>query len=262
MKKGFTMKNFLYWLVSAASVIAIESPLEVIAVETRIEKTQDSLTENVSKEFREFVKGSQDMMNQYEGFIAVLDRAIKENKGLKASDRERVLDAVTYAAKCHQMQTRKNAKKTPYVSHPMMVAESVMITAKIYDADVIIGALLHETIDGTQATFQEIREKFGSRVEGFVREVTEDTSLSTAKRKKLQIIHASEKSMGAAVINMADHLYNLNNLLQDPPMDWTRDRIDQYFQWSQTVIDNLPEGSIPLKQELHRVIQEYWKKQA
>ncbi len=256
------LKKFLSFFLSAVSLLSLPLSSDAVAAGSSIELSRDSLRENVNKEFNEFVKGSKDMMNQYDGFIAVLDKVIKEDKGLKLSDRERILDAVTYAAKCHQMQTRKNAKKTPYVSHPMMVAESVITIGKVYDADVIIGALLHDTIDDTQATFHDIREKFGSKVEGFVREVTEDNTLSAVKRKKMQIIHASEKSMGASVISMADHLYNLNNLLQDPPVDWTRDRIDQYFQWAQTVVDNLPEGSVLLKAEVHRVMQEYWKKQA
>lgn len=258
-------KKFLSLLLGAVSLAGLEASENSIATGTQVTLNQDirdSLPENVSKQLEQFVKGSKEMMDQYNGFVAVLDKAVKANKGLKESDKERILDALTYAAQCHQFQTRKNAKKTPYITHPIGVAESIITVGKVYDADVIIAALLHDTIEDTQATFQDIRSRFGDKVEGYVREVTDDKSLSSAKRKKLQIIHAPGKSKGAAIVKLSDKLYNLNNLLQDPPEEWTRERIDQYFQWAQSVVDNLPEANQPLKTEVHKVIQEYWKKQA
>ncbi|NDD57770.1 MAG: bifunctional (p)ppGpp synthetase/guanosine-3',5'-bis(diphosphate) 3'-pyrophosphohydrolase [Chlamydiae bacterium] len=259
------MKKFLCYFLGIASLVGAQATSAAVAANTQVaqlETSRDSLRESVSKQFQEFVKGSKEMMNQYDGFINTLNKAIKEDKGLKAKDLDRILDAACFAAECHQHQTRKNAKQTPYVSHPIAVAESVVSIGKVYDADVIIAALLHETIDDTHATFSEIRERFGTKVESIVREVTEDKSLSSIKRKKIQIIQAPTRSEGASVVQMADQLFNLNNLLYDAPTDWPRERIDQYFQWSQSVVDNLPEASKSLKDELHRVIKEYWKKQA
>ena len=258
-------KTFLSLLLGTISLAGLNASPASLASATQVqlsEVSRDSLKESVSKQFHTFVNGSKEMMDQYEGFVSVLQEAVKQNKGLKESDIERILDGLSYAAECHQFQKRKNAKATPYISHPIGVAESIITIGRVYDADVIIAALLHDTIEDTQATFHDIRARFGDRVEGYVREVTDDKSLSSAKRKKLQIIHASEKSKGAAIVKLSDKLYNLNNLLRDPPVEWTRDRIDQYFQWAQTVVDNLPEANKPLKEEVHKVVKEYWKKQA
>lgn len=258
-------KTFLCFILGATSLAGLQASSTQIASNTQVQlvdESRDSLKDSVSKQFQSFVKDSKEMMDQYENFVSILNKAARENKGLKESDVERILDAVSYAAECHQHQTRKNAKKTPYITHPIGVAESIITIGKVYDADIIIAALLHDTIEDTQATFQDVRSRFGTKVEGYVREVTDDKSLSTAKRKKLQIIHAPEKSKGAAIIKMSDKLYNLNNLLQDAPIEWTRERIDQYFQWAQSVVDNLPESNKPLKEEVHKVIQEYWQKQA
>lgn len=258
-------KTFLCFLLGATSLAGLQASSTQVASNTQVqlvEESRDSLKDSVSKQFKSFVKDSKEMMDQYENFVSILHKAARDNKGLKDSDVERILDAVSYAAECHQFQTRKNAKKTPYIAHPIVVAETIVTVGKVYDADIIIAALLHDTIEDTQATFQDIRSRFGDKVEGYVREVTDDKSLSAAKRKKLQIIHAPDKSKGAAIIKMSDKLYNLNNLLHDAPIEWTRERIDQYFQWAQSVVDNLPEANKPLKAEVHKVIQEYWKKQA
>ena len=258
-------KTFLSLLLGTISLTGLSADPASLASATQIqfsEASRDSLKDSISKQFHTFVNGSKEMMEQYEGFVSVLQEAVRQNKGLKESDVERVLDGLSYAAECHQFQKRKNTKGTPYISHPIEVAESIITIGKVYDADIIIAALLHDTIEDTQATFHDIRARFGDKVEGYVREVTDDKSLSSAKRKKLQIIHAPQKSKGAAIVKLSDKLYNLNNLLRDPPVEWTRERIDQYFQWAQTVVDNLPDANKPLKEEVHNVVKEYWKKQA
>jgi guanosine-3',5'-bis(diphosphate) 3'-pyrophosphohydrolase len=249
-------------VVSLSGIAAVSAP---IASSTQIQLTdssKDSLKDSVSKQFAVFVQGSKEMMDQYETFVSSLQSAAKEGKGFKEADVERILNALCYAADCHQNQTRRNAKQTPYINHPLTVAENIVSIGKVYDADVVIAGLLIDTIDDTKATYEDIRKMFGSKVEGYIKELTEDKFLSSAKRKKLQIIHAPSKSKGAAIIKLSENLYNLNNLMQDPPMEWTRDRIDQYFQWAQTVVDNLPEANAPLKEEVHKVIHQYWKKQA
>ena len=258
------MKKIMCLLLSVASIAGLNADPITLASSVKVEQTEsrDSLKDSVSKQFKEFVKGSKEMMLQYDGFVTALQNAAKENKGLSDKDVERILDAVSYSAECHQMQFRKNAQKTPYVSHPMSVAQTILTVGQVRDGDIIIAALLHDTIDETHATYQDIRSRYGSKVEGMVREVTEDKTLSSAKRKKIQIIQAPNKSSGAAIISLSDQIFNLNNLLQNPPIDWTRERIDQYFQWVQSVVNHLPDANAPLKEEANKLIKEYWKKQA
>ena len=255
-------KKFLAILLGATSMIGINAAQPQIAAASRMEESKDSLKDSVSKQFKVFVKGSKEMMSQYEGFLSSLKETKKEKNGLSDADIERILEALCYSAECHQAQVRKNAKKTPYISHPLSVAQSIVKLGKVYDADVIMAALLFDTIHDTHATFFDIRQKFGDKVEGYVRELSEDMNLSAAKRKKLQIIQASSKSKGAATIKLSEKLFNLNNLMHEPPMEWTRDRIDQYFLWAQALVESLPEANKPLKEEVHKVIAQYWKKQA
>jgi guanosine-3',5'-bis(diphosphate) 3'-pyrophosphohydrolase len=60
----------------------------------------------------------------------------------------------------------------------------------IKDNDVLIAGLLHDTVEDSDVTFDEVEEKFGARVAGFVRELTDDKSLPKAERKRLQVEHA------------------------------------------------------------------------
>ena len=256
------MKSLVWFLVGVFSLSNISIRASTQTVEIERSQSRDSLKENVSKEFREFVHGSKEMMYQYEKFVDTLNRAVKENRGLTEKDAEKILDALVYSAKCHQQQIRKNLQKTPYVSHPISVAEIVLTLGQVRDKDIIIAALLHDTIENTQATYQEISKRFGSKVEGYVREVTLDKDLSSVKKKKLQIIQAPNKSKGAATVLLADHAFNLNNLIQDAPADWTRERIDLYFQWVQSVVDRLPDANSGLKANVNQIIDQYWQKQS
>lgn len=177
-------------------------------------------------------------------------------------DKEIVLieDTLYFAAQKHRFQTRKDLNKTPYISHPMEVATQLITLGQVRDPDIIIAALLHDTVEDTDATFEEIKTGFGERVEGFLREVTDDKSLPKAERKRLQIENASHKSAGAAQIKLADKLCNLTDLLNSPPPDWDQERIDAYFTWAKKVVDQLPSVNRPLKQAVDQVIAKYWQK--
>jgi guanosine-3',5'-bis(diphosphate) 3'-pyrophosphohydrolase len=138
------------------------------------------------------------------------------------------------------------------------VADNLLSIGKVRDADVIIAALLHDTVEDTETSLEDILERFGTRTEGFVREVTDDKSLPKQTRKQLQIEHAPHKSAGAAQIKLGDKLYNLRNLIENPPEEWESQRIDEYFQWAQKVVDNLPWVNGSLKKAVDETIAQYW----
>jgi len=91
--------------------------------------------------------------------------------------------------------------------------------------------------------------------------VTDDKSLEGEVRKRLQVINASHKSAGAAQIKLADKLYNLNDLMRAPPAGWSQARIDQYYEWAQSVVDRLPKANDKLFAAVDDVINTYWEKQ-
>lgn len=193
-------------------------------------------------------------------FLDKLKSAYCEGEGLIEKDVFRILQGVEFAAEKHREQVRKDTEKTPYIIHPIGVAYNLMAIGKVRDPDILIAALLHDTVEDTNTSFIEINRAFGGRVEEFVREVTDDKSLSKVERKQLQIRHASEKSAGAAQIKLGDKLYNLQDLLKSPPSDWPKERVDEYFSWASMVVNNLPWVNAPLKQAVDATIIAYWNR--
>ncbi len=80
----------------------------------------------------------------------------------------RILEAVLFAAERHRDQRRKGAEKPPYINHPVEVAERLWRVGKVRDIPVILAALLHDTLEDTPTTPEEIRERFGEEVLGLV----------------------------------------------------------------------------------------------
>lgn len=100
----------------------------------------------------------------------------------------------------------------------------------VYDPSVIIAALLHDTVEDTDTTFEEIEKHFGEKVKKIVQEVTDDKSLPKQERKRLQVVNASQKSFEAKLVKLADKLYNLRDLEKETPVGWSADRVDEYFK--------------------------------
>lgn len=151
----------------------------------------------------------------------------------------RLLQALKFAAEKHASQRRKNAAATPYINHPIEVAEHMARVGGITDEDILVAALLHDTIEDTNTSFAEIEGLFGSRVAGIVMECTDDKSLEKLERKRLQIVNAPRKSPDAKCVKIADKTCNLASILADPPKDWSIRRQLEYFEWAEQVIQGL-----------------------
>lgn len=115
------------------------------------------------------------------------------------------------------------------------------------EADVLVAAVLHDTIEDTQTTEQELRTRFGDRVTSIVLEVTDDKSLPKQRRKELQVEHAGHKSREAALVKLADKTCNLRDIANAPPADWPLQRRREYFDWAKQVVDGLPEVNAELR---------------
>lgn len=152
-----------------------------------------------------------------------------------------ILFAADFAAKAHNGQRRKNRTQDPYINHPIEVA--ALISAEDFDLnireDILIAALLHDTIEDTTTTYNDIKERFGERVANMVAECSDDKKLPKVQRKKLQIEHAANVSIGAALVKLADKLSNLSALKTDPPTEWTESIIRGYVVWSYAVVQAL-----------------------
>lgn len=204
-------------------------------------------------------QGNDKVLAKYADFIGVLQIAIDQGY-LSKQNLPYILDALIFAAKKHEGQTRKDKERTPYIIHPIGVAYNIIMIGKVYDVDIIIGALLHDTVEDTHTTFEEIRQYFGLKIESLIHELTDDKSLSKEERKRLQIEHAPHTSTEAAIIKLSDKLYNLNDLLYNTPLDWSQERIAEYFKWAQQVVDHLPSANQSLKTAIDTLIKNFMEK--
>ena len=150
-----------------------------------------------------------------------------------------LLKALSFAAHKHKDQRRKDADASPYINHPISLADILCNEGHVTDIEVICAALLHDTIEDTQTTPEELDAEFGQSIRAIVMEVTDDTSIPRSERKRLQIEHAAHISDKAKLVKLADKISNLRDVAHNPPPDWSLDRRQQYFDWAKEVIDRL-----------------------
>ncbi len=149
------------------------------------------------------------------------------------------VQAISFAAKKHKRQKRKGAEEEPYVNHVLEVANLLTNVGQVEDFDVLIAAVLHDTVEDTATTAAEITEKFGANVCKMVLEVTDDKSLPKAERKLLQIEHAPHLSDGAKIIKLGDKISNIRDVTENPPDGWSLKRRIEYVNWGEQVINGL-----------------------
>ena len=150
-----------------------------------------------------------------------------------------ILEAASFAASRHRNQRRKDVMASPYINHPLALAEILARQGGITDAGVIAAALLHDTVEDTETTMEELADLFGKRVAGIVAEVTDDKSLPKEERKRLQIVKSGSKYDEAKLVKLADKIANLRDISSSPPADWSDARKAEYFDWAKAVVDGL-----------------------
>lgn len=150
-----------------------------------------------------------------------------------------IVRAAQFAAEKHKDQRRKDAGASPYINHPLALANVLATEGQVDNPDVICAALLHDTIEDTNTTAEELSTIFGSKVAAIVLEVTDDKSLEKAARKEAQVRHAAHLSPEAKLVKLADKICNLRDILASPPADWNADRKRAYFDWAARVVDGL-----------------------
>ncbi len=167
---------------------------------------------------------------------------------------KQLIAAIAFAAGKHRDQRRKDAEASPYINHPIALANLLANEAGIDDQRVLLAAILHDTIEDTETTGQELVCHFGRHVADIVLEVTDDKALAKAERKRLQIEHASHLSRRARLVKLADKICNLRDIAASPPADWSVVRKQEYFDWARAVVDGL-RGTHP---RLERLFDQTW----
>lgn len=155
------------------------------------------------------------------------------------SNLTKLLQATSFSAKKHRYQKRKGNDAEPYINHPLEVANLIASVGKIEDHEILMAAILHDTVEDTETTIEELTELFGEKVCKMVLEVTDDKSLPKQRRKELQIEHAPHLSFGAKHVKLADKISNVTDVLKNPPHDWSEQRKEEYIAWAGKVVDGL-----------------------
>jgi len=155
------------------------------------------------------------------------------------SDLQLLLRALEFAAHKHRDQRRKDRKASPYINHPIALATVLTLEGRVTDSKVLAAALLHDTIEDTRTSYEELKAAFGGRVAKTVLEVTDNKRLRKHTRKRLQIEHAPDLSRDAKLVKLADKICNLRDLGVRPPVGWNKRRRREYFDWAKRVIDGL-----------------------
>jgi guanosine-3',5'-bis(diphosphate) 3'-pyrophosphohydrolase len=147
--------------------------------------------------------------------------------------------ALAFAADKHRNQRRKDAEGSPYINHPIELAKILASEGGVEDMQVLCAAVLHDTIEDTQTSYDELIAQFGKDIADVVLEVTDDKSLPKTERKQLQIDHAPRLSRAAKLVKLADKIANLRDVSDHPPAQWAIERKREYFDWAKRVVDGL-----------------------
>ena len=147
-----------------------------------------------------------------------------------------LLDAAAYAIERHGLDRRKNADPIPYSVHPVRVARE-LARAGVGDRATLEAALLHDTLEDTDTSAEELEESFGPEVRRIVEEVSDDKSLPKARRKQLQVETAPLLSAPAKLVRVADKICNIEDVTTNPPPDWPLERRREYVAWAARVVD-------------------------
>jgi (p)ppGpp synthase/HD superfamily hydrolase len=192
------------------------------------------------------------------------------------TDMSLLIKAINFAAQKHTLQRRKDQDQSPYINHPIAVLNHLS-SASITDVNVLCGGILHDTIEDTETTKEELQKEFGDKILNIVLECSDDKLLNKIKRKQLQIEHASNVSYEAKLVKLADKYDNLSGLLNNPPSKWTQEEIYGYGVWCYAVYlklkgtnDILEEKLLdvfkkmnidnPSEQELEKQLELYYRK--
>ncbi|MFA7387157.1 MAG: HD domain-containing protein [Thiohalobacteraceae bacterium] len=158
---------------------------------------------------------------------------------ISETDLGTLFKALAYAAHKHKDQRRKDVSAPPYINHPIALATILCNEARHCDVETLCGALLHDTLEDTDTTPEDLHREFGATICAIVQAVSDDQRLPKADCKRLQIEHAAQASDQAKRVKLADKIANLRDMADHPPAGWSLERRQEYFDWCKAVIDRL-----------------------
>ncbi len=131
---------------------------------------------------------------------------------------EIVEKALQVASKAHRKQCRKNTD-IPYITHP--VAVGMILLKAGYNDELIAAGFLHDTVEDTDITLEDIRREFGTKIAEIVAGCSEpDKSLSWIDRKEHTLEFLKTASEDIRAVACADKLHNIQSIIRDYEQSW------------------------------------------
>ncbi|HUJ77260.1 MAG TPA: HD domain-containing protein, partial [bacterium] len=150
---------------------------------------------------------------------------------------------------------RKGQVAAPYINHPITVAEQLAAIGLGGDVDLLMAAVLHDVVEDTDCSSEDLERAFGPAVTRIVLEVSDDKSLEKERRKALVVETIAHKSRAARLIKLSDLIANVRDVLHHPP-HWSLERKLRYLDWAQQVGDAAAGTHVVLEGQLQALITE------
>jgi guanosine-3',5'-bis(diphosphate) 3'-pyrophosphohydrolase len=167
-----------------------------------------------------------------------------------------LLRAMRFAAWKHRDQRRKGQHAEPYINHPLDLAHVLWFEGGVRDEATLVAALLHDTLEDTQTTVQELQGEFGAEIASIVMEVSDEPTLDWRVRKKLQVTRAKTATPRARLVKLADKICNLRSMIASPPQRWSVERRRAYFDWAREVVEQLRGTNPSLEERFEQVYRQ------
>ena len=181
---------------------------------------------------------------------------------IKMNNEIEIFEAIKFSAEKHKEQKRKDSIGTPYINHPLGVARNISFLNSISGQEktnIIIGALLHDTIEDTDTTFQEIEMRFSTRIAEIVQEVTNQKSLSSDESKLFELEKAKTLSLEASLIRISDKIENIKDISNNQPTSWSADKKLNYISWAKNLVNNISVEHTAINELKYLFLQRYYE---
>lgn len=166
-----------------------------------------------------------------------------------------LFSALRFAADHHRFGRRKDEEASPYINHPIAVAAE-LADVGVMDIEILAAALLHDTLEDTDATPDDLEQEFGPRVRRLVEALTDDGSLPSRERKQEQLDNAFHMETDAKWIRIADKICNARDVGFAPAAGWSLERRHEYLDWTEQVVGRCSGQLLPLETRYKEVLKD------
>lgn len=145
-----------------------------------------------------------------------MNTLFSQAQGYSPEDVTKLLSAIHDASEAHAGQKRRDG--TEVLGHPLRVAKNLLDLFGFVEIDMLLAAILHDTLEDTKLEEMEILKKYGLRVLGLVKELTDDPTLKRDEQKMVQLMKAPFYSPAGKKIKFADRYDNLMSIMNLPEL--------------------------------------------